>query len=463
MLLLASFCKAQTNVLPQEIINKKIEIGDTIIICFNNAISIWPHYDWETTFDNKYHNKKKVPNYLDGYVAGYLNTKPIYDKKGKNPIFVYKAIDGRYTPSSAISLKRMLLLDIQKRKISTRVGDDFKEYKLLNIEDGDTLLMRYQTSTLEEHKIRLFDEIKIPLLARTIKARIVGKNYLKRVSGDDTLIYDKAIDVVWRPSLRIGREIVKKREYYRFITITDVDCSFKYLWQSHPDIKIWYKDSQGVTTKFEYQYSTLNEGLFLYTMDDIDSIELTNTFIYDSVLAARLESKKNEGNYHFELTKVEKPKHNNIRKGTIKQGHIYEDNYISINWDAHEYYMRFDFALKNMTNNTMKLLWDEALIVNFDGFTERVIHKGADLEALQKAQQPAIIPSLAQMADFYCSEKYFGDRKPSEGYGGYNNGGINADREMRLILPVQVGATTYTYSFTFTLKWEWKHPELRKQ
>ncbi len=124
--------------------------------------------------------------------------------------------------------------------------------------------------------------------------------------------------------------------------------------------------------------------------------------------------------------------------------------------------MRFDFMLKNMTNSTMKLLWDEAIIVNFDGFTERILHKGADIEALQKSQQPAIIPALAQLSDFFCSEKYYGGKRLMGGYGGYNNGGVNDGKEMRLMLPVQVGSTTYTYIFTFTLKWKWKYPELQQ-
>lgn len=445
VLLLANVCVGQQNVIPQEIINKKIEIGDTVVFYFNNEISIYPHYDWKTTFDNEYHHRNRVPDHLDGYVGGYLSTHPKTDKKGKNPIFVYHAIDGKYTPSSAISRKQMILLDECTREVSSDPGDEFFEYMMFNIYDVDTVLLRNQTSILDKYKIRLFDTIRIPSLTQKLQDITIGKKYYIKVYRDDTLNYDKVIN----------------KEYYKVVTFTDADCYYRFLGQRCPDIIIKYKDNQGVMSKWENFHLPSRTGSTFYSADEIEKMEELYKIRCDSVMAAQLEAKKNAGKYHFELTKVEKKQNANSKKGIITKGHLYEDNIISINWDADEYDMRFNFVLKNMTNNTIRLLWDEALIVNFDGFTERVIHKGADLEALQKAQQPAIIPSLAQLADFYCSEKYVGGRKLLGGYCGYNNGGVNDGKEMRLILPIQIGTSTYTYSFTFSLKWEWAYPELR--
>ena len=237
---------------------------------------------------------------------------------------------------------------------------------------------------------------------------------------------------------------------YREYTITN--CTIYYegeCWipvKYTPHIIITYQDNNG--NSFSYDDYNERKSKSVYTKETIDAYEVKWR-----------ELRKEKGHYDFILTKVDKPKSQNVRKGTLTMKNIYEDNIISIKW--YEDIMRFNFNLKNMTSNTMKIIWDEALIINFDGFTERVLHKGADLEALQKSQQPSIIPSLAQIADFFWSERYYGGRRLIAGYGGGNNGGINDGKQMRLILPVQVGRTTYTYSFTLTLKWIWDYPELR--
>ena len=239
---------------------------------------------------------------------------------------------------------------------------------------------------------------------------------------------------------------------YREYTITN--CTIYYegeYWipkDKTPHIIICYQDKEGKAFVYD-DYTSSNKSKITYSKEEIDIKEME-----------WLEKRKNTGYYVFDLTKVDKPQSQNVKKGTLTKNNIYEDNIISIKWN--EDYMQFYFNLKNMTVNTMKVIWDEALIVNFDGFTERVLHKGADIEALQKPQQPAIIPSLAQLADYYWSERYFGGKRLVAGYGGGNNGGINDGKQMRLILPVQVGNVTYTYSFTFTLKWQWSYPELRE-
>lgn len=346
----------------------------------------------------------------------------------------------------------MVVLGITEKRLGSQMPESCKDYTLLNISNGDTIILRKPFIK----DIHLFDSICIDGLSRELRNKYVGKNFFGCVYGNDTMLYDRKIKVV-NQSLR---DNTVQTNYYREYTVIDCKCMTTQLEYSSRVI-INYKDNYGNTYKYiHYPNSAYNKGTTWYSEKGLDSIHNHSLILIDSIKKAEQQKQLISGYYHFELTKVDKPKNQNVKKGTLTDNNIYEDNIISIKWNEDR--MQFHFNLKNMASNTMKLIWDEALIINFDGFTERVLHKGANIEALQKPQQPSIIPSLAQLADYYWSENYYGGRRLLAGYGGINNDGINDGKEMRLILPVQVGTTTYTYSFTFKLKWEYTHPELRE-
>lgn len=456
---------AQTNLLKREYFERQIQIGDTIILCYDKIRNIYPTMSIDKS----------------QYIDGLFYTHPKYDindKRKKHPIFTYRGtLENEYTPSNAVADKKMVVLSIKDEQIrSNYSGGVTAEYTVIylyNTIDEDTIMLLQNKSVLQ--KTKPYDYIKFPQYQRILSFDIMRPNLYTSRYGD-TSNYDLKILTVnsHRACKRIIYDTWTQNMYFKKITITDVSVLYKYI-KGGPQITITYKKNDGSISQnvinYYKQYDRFDirgdwqgeSGIYMYSADDISSMEIREKNKIDSVNTVILQEKRNAGDYHFELTKVEKPRNQNVKKGRITNNAIYEDNIISIKWDAHEYYMRFDFMLKNMTNSTMRLLWDETIIVNFDGFTERVLHKGADIEALQKSQQPAIIPALAQLSDFFCSEKYFGDKRLKGGYGGYNNGGVNDGKEMRLMLPVQVGSTTYTYTFTFTLKWKWKYPELREQ
>ncbi len=195
---------------------------------------------------------------------------------------------------------------------------------------------------------------------------------------------------------------------------------------------------------------TLRGYFLLYTKESLDRYEELHR-----------KSASEMGYYEISLVKVEKPTGKNIGKSTLSANGIYEDNVISIKWSEDR--QIFNFNLKNLTAGMMKVVWDEALIVNFEGFTERVIHKGTDLDALKQSQLPSLIPSKAQLADFFWSERYYGGNRLVYGYGGTKYKEENNGKRMSLILPVLVGNVSYVYTFIFEMNWKWSHPELREQ
>ncbi len=434
-------CNAQKQLIPTDIKKFDLQIGDTILFRFANpGANIQPYYyGYKTDYSN-------LAYYLEGYMCNrYHSVKRKRDVYGG---YVYHAdySNGGYlsfgTPLADIHNKELIVVGITSRnnRLSSYDYNVYQEVSLRNTAFNDTLIFRcveYNSKTTKP--IQVF----VPKLDRVLKNKLIGSKFYFLLSKDDAgYNTDRIVISEYGTSMR-----------YREYTVTNSTIYYEgQYWipkKATPHIIITYQDNNGNSFAYD-DYTGSSKSKPIYTKEEVDASEIEWR-----------EIRKEKGHYDFSLTKVDKPKSQNVRKGTLTKNDIYEDNIISIKW--HEESMLFNFNLKNITSNTMKVIWDEALIVNFDGFTERVLHKGADLEALQKSQQPAIIPSQAQIADFFWSEKYFGGRRLIAGYGGGNNGGINEGKQMKLILPVQVGSVTYTYTFTFTLKWVWDYPELREQ
>ena len=103
--------------------------------------------------------------------------------------------------------------------------------------------------------------------------------------------------------------------------------------------------------------------------------------------------------YNFELNSVEKPKDKNQIYANVKiqnfeengtQIYLYEDEIIKIVWNIDN--ETFNFILNNLSDKTLKILWDDAGYVNTNGFTERLIHSGIQYINRNNPQPPTIIP-----------------------------------------------------------------------
>lgn len=456
MVSMSIICHGQNSTidsLQKELDNYLIKTGDTCIFKFS---SDYERFSNQMLFPFAVNVKEtiNIPDEALGYF--YSTPHPVtFNKKKPTRIYHQEQIHSQGkevygTPTSDISNIPLVVLHVDKS------NPHHTDYYLYNTRFSDTLLLRISPQT--RNKIHEPDTILVygNNTNQIVKDKFVGEKFYCTVWNEDTLLYDKKIMSISRITGMV------RFEYYREYTITRCDCKIIVSGKSKSNkIDIHYCDKYGICHKTA-NYQSIQ--YFPKDMDSLQNIKVEEIEQYrkeeQSRLQQEIERKRNEGSYHFVISKVDKPKHPNVHKGKLTKDGIYSDNLISIIWTAQEQKMTFLFSLKNMTNNTMKLIWDEALIVNFDGFTERVLHNGADLESLQKSQLPSIIPSLAQLADFYCSEKYFGRNKLRYGYGGGDNCGSNDGKEMKLILPIQIGTVTYTYTFIFKLKWEWRHPEL---
>lgn len=110
--------------------------------------------------------------------------------------------------------------------------------------------------------------------------------------------------------------------------------------------------------------------------------------------------------FDMNLSNVEHPAESNSQYGdteivTYEEDsqvkYTYEDDYIKIIWGV--YREQFGFVLYNKTNYTMKLLWDEASYIDYNGKSSRVIHSGIKYAERNAAQAPSVIAKGAYIRD----------------------------------------------------------------
>lgn len=104
------------------------------------------------------------------------------------------------------------------------------------------------------------------------------------------------------------------------------------------------------------------------------------------------------GTYVVRLNGVEYPKNIKINSDSLQvieyqdQGitkYMYEDSQISISWLPLN--SQFSFNLINKSNHTMKIIWDDAVYVNENGNSQRVLHKGVKYIDRDNSQLSTII------------------------------------------------------------------------
>lgn len=174
------------------------------------------------------------------------------------------------------------------------------------------------------------------------------------------------------------------------------------------------------------------------------------------------------GKYVATLSKVEKPSNPSVRYGktteiTDEKGitkYSYVDDYIDIIIFALS--DQFSFVLKNVSDNTIKVVWNEAVFVDSDGSTSKIMHVGTKYSQREGDQPASTIIKGAKIDDVatptknvrysdylkeWVTESMF-PRKPA------------LDVEpIRLMLPIAVKDVTNEYIFEFNIKYIYNHPE----
>lgn len=97
-----------------------------------------------------------------------------------------------------------------------------------------------------------------------------------------------------------------------------------------------------------------------------------------------------------------------------KTNYKYEDDYIDIIWVVTS--TQFNFVIKNKSNYSIKIPWDDVAYISPSGQTGRVMHSGVKYIDRNNSQPVSVIPKSASLSDiviptdnvYYVSGQYGG-------------------------------------------------------
>lgn len=178
------------------------------------------------------------------------------------------------------------------------------------------------------------------------------------------------------------------------------------------------------------------------------------------------ERRQTDGRLNLTLTSVERPANPQIRHGRTvveetEEASVlfrYTDNFIDISWLPTPF--DFMFVLTNNSPHSMRVIWDEAVFVNENGGSSRMVQGGIRLIEINNPQTPAVVPRGATLTNSLTPVRNIGrdgrrplfDRSDRERL---------ENRTVRILLPLQIQNVTNEYTFTFRINWQYTHPELR--
>lgn len=221
-----------------------------------------------------------------------------------------------------------------------------------------------------------------------------------------------------------------------------------------------------VDKRFKYIYA---EGPW-YTCKNLSTGKIFN-YSGDKILTAPFETDLS-GKYISLLNKVEKPANHEIRYGETKtvmsdneiSKFSYKDNVIDIIIFADG--SHFNFVLQNISESTIKIIWDEAVFVDFDGNTEKVMHKGIKYSEKNSSQPATTIIKNAKWEDTVTPTHLVYYREATK----YVEGGWDTDSmypnepglqpgRIKLMLPIQIKDVINEYVFVFDVQFIYNYPE----
>lgn len=183
-------------------------------------------------------------------------------------------------------------------------------------------------------------------------------------------------------------------------------------------------------------------------------------FILISGFAFGQKEKKIKGEYSIKLVSVDAK----IKNGTIdSEINSYKDSIISITWNYLE--SQISFKLKNETNETIKVNWNDAVIIDIEGKTKKIFHKDIKYIDREKEQSPTSIYKGAILSDLLSpiENVYFASGK----YGGWTTTPIIrfkknfwneqiydteiVGKKIRTALPLIIDDKTVEYLFEFEI------------
>lgn len=133
----------------------------------------------------------------------------------------------------------------------------------------------------------------------------------------------------------------------------------------------------------------------------------------------------------------------------------YEDDFIKIIWLPA--LTEFSFTLENKSDNSIKIIWDEAVYIGEDSSSLKVIHSGVKYVDGEKAQPPTVIAKKTKINDLVTpvDNIYYSD--PSKYFsGGWRKLPLfsvqkSAGKTVKILLPIQIQETINEYIFSFKI------------
>ncbi|MBB6109768.1 hypothetical protein SAMN05421821_105186 [Mucilaginibacter lappiensis] len=122
----------------------------------------------------------------------------------------------------------------------------------------------------------------------------------------------------------------------------------------------------------------------------------------------------------------------------------------------------FDFILTNKSEQTIKIIWDDAAYIDKDGTTHKIFHKGVKYLDRNNSQPPSGIIKGAKISDLIAPTDYA--YYSSGSYGGWqqtrlfekpkrHQPALFDNITSRILLPISFNGTTIEYIFTFSINW----------
>lgn len=270
----------------------------------------------------------------------------------------------------------------------------------------------------------------------TLRSSLDNKDYLyqkENVSSPEEVAF-----VFFKAADRIGEIIL------------DPECNFSY------KIVAVHVDKKKYGTDYYYSLENSSTGKVEETKEDPQKY-CENKF-----------KDAKSGSYIATLSKVIKPSNSAIRYGKTKEikdndvtKFSYIDNVVDLIIFATS--SKFAFELKNISPNSIKIIWDEAVFVDADGSTSKVMHAGTRYSDRNSSQPATTIISNAKIEDVatptdrvryssVLSEWVSDSMLPSSPH--------LKGKQLRLMLPIQIKNVINEYVFVFDLTYIPKYPEL---
>lgn len=312
--------------------------------------------------------------------------------------------------------------------------DEFETYR--NEQIGKTFKNsnNEEVAVLENLELipRLDDD---PVLVSTIRSKINNEEFI--------CFSNEAVELCNRIGTIISNPKVK--DSYKVLSVNNKmpeDGRYKYIYAERP----WYT------------YENITTGKI-------------GKCSAESILTGPFEEDLS-GKYISLLAEVEKPSNSEIRYGetmTIPSENgiskfTYKDNVIDIMIFADR--SNFNFVLQNISESSIKIVWDEAVFVNFDGSTEKVMHKGIKFSEKNGAQPATTIIKNAKWEDTVTPTHLVYYREATK----YIEGGWDTysmyprekglkPGQIKLMLPIQIKDVINEYVFIFDVQYVFNHPE----